>query len=336
MRVVIDASYARRGASGTGVYIAGVRDALRALGVDVVDAAAPPHRYLNLPVEWWWTHGRLPRRARGADLLHHALPALSARAPCPQVVTVHDLAFLRVPECFDPKFTAVASIRHRRAARGAAAVIVPSEATKADVRSRWAVPAERIVVAPHGPGQAPVGDRGEARWFLYVGDAEPRKNLGRLLDAYARYRTAAGEEALELVLAGAVTAAGAGLPASGVRLESAPTAERLAELHRHAAALVVPSLHEGFGLTALEAMHAGTPVLAASTAGLTEVCAGAARLCDPRDVDSIAAGLTELATVPPLREELRRRGLARAQDFSWENSARAHLAAYEMAIRSPR
>ena len=329
MKVLLDASYARRGPSGTGVYIDGLGTALRGLGVDVVEAFAPPHRYLNLPVEWWWSHAVLPRRARASDVLHHALPALSARAACPQVVTVHDLAFLRLPECFDPRFRAVAAIRHRAAARGAAVVIVPSEATRADVRSRWGVPEERIVVAPHGPGQAPAGDRGEARWLLYVGDAEPRKNLDRLLAAYDRYRSGAGTGALGLVLAGSATAT-----APGVRVEPAPTPERIAELHRHAAALVVPSLHEGFGLTALEAMHAGTPVIAARTAGLAEVCAGAARFCDPRDVESIAAALEELATVPPLREKLRRRGLARAQAFSWERCARAHLTAYEMAVRS--
>ena len=108
----------------------------------------------------------------------------------------------------------------------------------------------------------------------------------------------------------------------------------LPELHRHAAALVIPSLHEGFGIPALEAMHAGTPVLAARTAGLAELCADAARYCDPRDPGSIAAGLAELAATPPLREELRRRGTARAAEFSWRRSAEAHLRAYERAVGS--
>jgi alpha-1,3-rhamnosyl/mannosyltransferase len=156
-----------------------------------------------------------------------------------------------------------------------------------------------------------------------VGDGEPRKNLGRLLEAYARYQ-AASPSPLALVVAG-----GARVPAApGVRVVVDPD---LAALHRHAAALVLPSLHEGFGLPALEAMHAGTPVLVSDVPALREVCADAARYCDPRDVASIARGLTELAGVPPLREELRRRGRARSAAFSWEACARAHLQAYEIA-----
>jgi len=323
VRVLLDTSPVRRGPSGTAVYVEHLAPALRTIGVDVVECSRPPYHpghggprsYVNALTELTWIHARLPRRARGADVLHHTLPALARRAPCPQVVTVHDLAFELLPDAFDPRFRAVARRRHRAAARGAAAVIVPSEATAADVRDTWGVDPERIVVAPHGPGQAPRPDRGEARHFLYVGDAEPRKNVPRLLEAHARYRADGGT--LDLVLAG-----GAGAPVD---------AAQLAELHRHAAALVLPSLHEGFGLTALEAMHAGTPVLASRIPALTELCAGAARYCDPLDVASIAAGMSELSAVPPLREELRRRGVARAAAFSWESCARAHVRAYTLA-----
>jgi glycosyltransferase involved in cell wall biosynthesis len=303
LKVCIDASWARRGPSGTGVYIEWLIEELRALGVDVRAVGSGPRRYLS-PVDLAWTHVELPRRARGCDLLHHPLPAFSRGFRGPQVVTVHDLAFVRVPECFNARFRTVAAIRHRAAARAAAAVVVPSEATAADVRSRWGV---SPVVALHGPGQAIASNRGEARHFLYVGDEEPRKNLARLREAVRRVP-------LPLVEARGVSE------------------DELADLHRHAAALVIPSLHEGFGLPALEAMHAGTPVLAARTAGLTEVCGDAARYCDPRDVDSIAAALTELATVPPLREELRRRGIARAAAFSWRSSAEQHLRAYTLAL----
>jgi len=183
-------------------------------------------------------------------------------------------------------------------------------------------------VAPHGPGQAPPPDRGQARHFLYVGDEEPRKNLGRLLAAYGAYREAAAAP-LELVLAGPPPRAGS---PPGVRALGPVGPDDLASLHRHAAALVMPSLYEGFGLPALEAMHAGTPVLAARTAGLAEVCAEAARFCDPRDVASIARGLEELGGVPPLREELRRRGRRRAAAFSWRACAEAHLRAYRLAL----
>ena len=303
MKVCIDASYARRGRSGTGVYVERLIEELRALGVDVRPVAGRHRRYLS-PVDLAWTHVELPRRARGCDVLHHPLPAFSRGFGGPQVVTVHDLAFLRVPDCFNARFRIVAGVRHRAAVRRAAAVVAVSESTAADVRSRWGV---SPVVALHGPGQAIAANRGEARHFLYVGDEEPRKNLARL-------REAAERAPLPLVEARGVSEA------------------ELADLHRHAAALVIPSLHEGFGLPALEAMAAGTPVLAARTAGLAEVCGDAARYCDPRDVDSIAAALIELATVPPLREELRRRGMRRAADFSWQRSAELHLSAYNLAV----
>jgi glycosyltransferase involved in cell wall biosynthesis len=319
---LIDTSFAHRGPSGTQVYIDNLVAALRGLGVEVAEASGRTGRHLNLAAEAAWQL-RLARAARGADVLHHPLPA---RAPgaTPQVITVHDLAFERVPECFNARFRRFAAWDHRWAARGAAGVITPSEATAADVRSLWGISA--VTVAPHGPGQAPPPNRAEARHFLYVGDAEPRKNLGRLLAAYAQYRASA-DAPLDLVIAGraAITAA------PGVRVDARPD---LADLHRHAAALVLVSLHEGFGLPVLEAMHAGTPVLASDIAVLHEVCGDAARFADPFDVASIAAALADLGGVPPLREALRRRGTARAAQFSWERSARAHVAAYEAALAS--
>jgi len=298
-------------AGGTAVYASSLAAALRDLG-HTVDEARAAHRYTNLAAEAVW-QARLARRARRYEILHHVLPALGP-AGVPQVVTVHDLAFVRVPECFNARYRRSALVRHRRAARGAAVVVCPSEATAADARSRWSP--SHVVVAPHGPGQAPAHDRGEPRYFLYVGDDEPRKNLARLREAHA--------------------AAGTGLPLEIIgragRAGRTVDAAELAGLHRHATALVIPSLYEGFGFTALEGMHAGTPVLAARTAGLAEVCGEAARYCDPYDVADIARGLSELATVGPLREELRRRGIARAAAFSWERSARAHVEAYTLAL----
>jgi glycosyltransferase involved in cell wall biosynthesis len=309
MRVVVDVSFARRGPSGTQVVIDHLLPELRALGVDVVEMDGRRGAYLNLAAEAAW-QVRLARAARRADVLHHPLPA-TGPGRTPQVITVNDLAFERVPECFNSRFRAVASRAHRLAARRATVVVAPTEATAADARELWGV---QPVLAPYGPGQAPVSDRGEPRHFLYVGDDEPRKNLARLREAHVR----SGVE-LPLVVAGS-----AGTPFGDG-----------ADLHRHAAALVLPSLYEGFGLPALEAMHAGTPVLVSDIAALREVCGDAARYCDPYDVDSIASALTELATVPPLREELRRRGLARASQFSWRKCAEAYARAYERAA-SPR
>lgn len=351
MRVLIDTTALNRAPSGTAVYLERLLPALEALGVTVLTArlkARPrggggPRSYANAALALAWTQVELPARARRsrADLLHHPLPAHCARLGQAQVLTVHDVAFELLSECFDAKYRWAARRAHRRAVVHADAVIVPSQATAADVHERWGIDSERVVLAPHGPGQAPLPARRAVEHFLYVGDAEPRKNLPRLLEAYARYR--AGHPAqpaglpspvgradggpLDLVLAGRARADGR----PGVRHEPEPD---LPGLHARAAALLLPSLHEGFGLTALEAMHAGTPVLTSSgVPALTELCADAARYVDPRDTDDLVRGLVELATVPPLREALRRRGLARAAEFTWERSARAHLRAYSLARR---
>lgn len=310
MRVLYDVSFARRGPSGTQVVADALIPQLRALGADVIEADGRRGRHLNLAAEAAW-QARLARAARHVDVVHQPLPAWTPTR-VPQVVTVHDLGFERLPDCFDARFAAYARRAHPFAARRAAAVLAPTRATADDILQLWGVEA---VVAPFGPGQAPRADRGEPRHFLYVGDDEPRKNLARLRAAHARY-AATAVEPLELVIAGS-----AGAPVRD-----------LAELHRHAAALVLPSLLEGFGFPVVEAMHAGTPVIAADIPALREVCADAALYCDPYDVGSIAAALTELATVPPLREAMRRRGTARAAAFSWEACARAYLAAYERVV----
>jgi glycosyltransferase involved in cell wall biosynthesis len=313
------------------VYLERITRALADLGVDVIEAAntarrAPgaggPRSALNWGTDAYWTAVELPRRAReaNADVLHHPLPAFSTAAGCPQVVTVHDLAFERLPECFDPVYRTYASRTHRRAARRAAAVVAVSQTTARDAMARWGVDESRIVIARHGPGQEPDTVRRpretDPRHFLYVGDDEPRKNLDTLREAHRRYAERAGTDALPLILAG---------------LDELPDAERLAELYSQAAALVHPSLHEGFGLTPLEAMTTGTPVIAARSPGVTEVCGEAVLYIDPRDPEDLANRLTEIATQPELRKDLGERGRRRAAEFSWARSARSHLEAYTLA-----
>ena len=339
MRVMIDTTYARRGPTGTGVYLERIVPALRELGLDVVEVAnqrrrppagGGPGSWRNAAEDRRWSAVELPRRARaaGVGVLHHALPATSPGA-IPQVVTVHDVAFQRLPDAFDPRFRAFARRAHRRAARRARAVICPSHTTATDVAALWGVPWERIVVASHGPGQEPPArpepPPGEDH-FLYVGDAEPRKNLGALLAAHARYRNEGGD--VPLVLAGRATAG----TAAGVRSEGQVTPQRLAELYGRALALVHPALHEGFGMTPLEAMHARVPVLAARSPGVTETCGDAAEYFDPRDPDALAEALHAIARNPDRRADLRARGSARAAERSWAGAARAHLEAYTLGL----
>jgi glycosyltransferase involved in cell wall biosynthesis len=341
IRVLIDTTFRTRGPSGTSVYLDGVTAALRELGVEVIEAANAARRppaggglgsVRNLTSDLRWLERDLPALARHsrADVLHHPLPACSRRAGCRQVVTVHDLAFLSHPELFARGFRTWAGMTHGSAAVRADAVVCVSQSTRDRMLSQWRVRSERVVVAQHGPGQALPERPRAARptHFLYVGDDEPRKALGVLIEAHARYRDGAGA-ALPLVLAGPDRPA----PASGITVVPRPGPDALADLYAGAAALVHPAVEEGFGLTLIEAMASGAPVLAARSAAAAEVCAQAAVYVEPGDVEGLTAQLARLAGDAGLGEELSRLGRARAAEFSWERSARDHLAAYTLACR---
>ena len=338
MRVLLDTTYAARAPySGTAVYLQELQRALAELGeveiTPVLNRRRPPPAgggigsLRNVLLDKWWTSVELPRlaRATGADVIHHPLPAHTRLSSAPQVVTVHDLAFERLPDLFDRGFRSYAHHAHRAAAWTAAAVICVSGTTAGDVRELWGVAPDRIVIAPHGPGQLLPASQLPREHFLYVGDEEPRKNLPVLLAAYEEYRGLDPEPA-PLVLAGSATAAGAGL-----REDRNPPPQRLAELYAGALALVHPSLYEGFGLTALEAMSAGAPVIAAEAPGLRETCGDGALYADPHSPSSFAAAMTQLARDPAARDELAERGRRRAAEFSWARSARAHADAYSLA-----
>ncbi|MFQ3661823.1 MAG: glycosyltransferase family 1 protein, partial [Chloroflexaceae bacterium] len=169
----------------------------------------------------------------------------------------------------------------------------------------------------------------EAPYFLYIGTIQPRKNLTRLIEAFAH----AGPDDALLVIAGrrgwlsepiVRRVAELGLT-NRVRFPGYVPDADLPALLSGALAFVFPSLYEGFGMPVLEAMACGAPVLTSTTSALPEVAGDAALLVDPCDTDAIAAALRRLAADAPLRASLRARGLVRAADFTWERCARKTL-----------
>ena len=277
------------------------------------------------------------------DVTHSGHPLLMPARRAAQVVTIHDLFFLS--EGADTE----AEIRRDYAslvpshARRADAVITSTQYGRSQIVDRLGVTADRIYVCPPGApswntlGQTPNVPRDG--YILFVGTLEPRKNVGTLLDAYARL-VSRDSTTPRLVLAGRPTDAAAEwlaridrAPLAGhvTHLGYVPNAKR-EELYRSARVLVMPSLDEGFGLPALEAMSAGVPVIVSSRGSLPEVVHDAGATIDPSDVDGLADALERAFTDQAWATRAAEAGLMRARDFTWATAAQTLQRAYQDAV----
>ena len=330
--VVIDADSLGRRRTGDETYVEGLLGALPSLagdlrlaavtrfpelvpaGVEAIELAARSQE-----LRMAWTLPRLLRRLRPA--LAHFLHAAPPRCPCAAVLTVQDLSFERDPAVMGRRdrwiFKRVVPWSARRAAR----IVAISERTKDDLVELYAVPREKITVTPLGvddafaPGDAPDS------YVLFVGSIEPRKNpLAAAL--------AAREAGRKLVVAGPrkdERLAGE-LERAGAELRGYVTKDELAELYRGAACLVHPSRYEGFGLTVVEAMASGTPVVATPDAAVKEVAGEAAVFAEPGELaEAIVRATNE-------RQRLAAAGLERARRFTWEETARRTVAVYREVL----
>jgi len=309
-------------------------------GVDVEVMRAPlPSAYAQV----LWDHIAVPvalRRAR-ADLYHGTKNTLPLWRPCPAVVTVHDLAVYRHPESF-----AAAQRWHLRshvphAVRSARVVIAVSQHAAGDLRAEFPAAAAKVRpiangVSPrfrpptdpvslagfrvrHGLGQGPI--------VAYLGTLQPRKNVELLAAAFVRARARVPDA--QLILAGRMRPGYAPvLPTDGVHRIGPLAAAELPIFYGVASVLVSPSLYEGFGLTLLEAMACGCPVIALARSAVPEVVGDAALLLETADEAALADALVRVLRDAAYAADLRARGLVRAATFSWARTAEATEAVY--------
>jgi glycosyltransferase involved in cell wall biosynthesis len=332
MRIGIDA---RKIADfGIGTYIRGLLQELARDGGDTYVAFAPQRLAHRIPtgvehiaidaphysIREIVILGRAAGRAK-LDLFHaphYVVPFTRV----PFVATIHDLIHLRNP---NPIARLYARQMIGRAVRRSRRVLTVSEAVKREIVSTFGCADDHVVVTPNGVG-APFSESGKAavgRYFLYVGNDKPHKNVDVLVDAFSKI-------------------AGASLVLTGAAFERFKSRERvvvtgfvddadLAALYRGAIALVLPSREEGFGLPALEAMASGCAVITSNAAALVEITGDAALHVEP-DAASLAGAMTRIASDESLRATIASRGIARAKHFTWTRCAELTRAAYRVSI----
>ena len=358
MRIAIDASrttVAR--VTGTERYALELIRALTALGSDhtftLYFRDTPPHGLFPslpnvesrvIPFRRAWTHVRfaLALAQDRPDIVWVPAHTLPLVFPGRAAVTVHDLGYRVFPQAHPARQRRYLDWATAHSAHRATVVFADSQATAHDLEQFYGTPDRKIQVVYPGVDIPAIGDIPQMRsrlglperYFLFLGTLQPRKNIQRLVRAYAQWKVRHPEDDAALVLAGARgwmfdPAWVEGVPGI-IQTGYVDDADRGA-LYAGALALLFPSLYEGFGFPAIEAMGCGTPVLASNTSSLPELVSDAGVLVDPLDEDAIANGIARLASDGALRADLAEKGRMQASQFTWESAARGILEGLEMA-----
>lgn len=346
---------------GSGTYIRELAQHLRAevdvVGLSAWHTEAPPSDWqVQIPVRRMalprtplyeaWQRTPVPRAEwviRGADVVHATTWAVP-RTRRPLIVTVHDLAFLEDPAHFSARGVRFFRRALTRTLAEAAAIIVPSAATRAECLAVGFAP-DQIHVIAHGSRPIvarPVSVRDfatrygiEGPYVLWVGTREPRKNLSTVLTAWPAVADALPDATLVLVGPsgwGADETMSATQARADVRVLGHLSRDELAAAYVGARAFCFPSLREGFGLPVLEAMSAGLPVVTSAGTACAEVAGDAAVLVDPLDAGALAHGLVRACSED--HDSMSVRSRRRAGEFTWERTALRTADVYRSAARS--
>jgi len=307
---------------------------------------------------FFWKQVELPLdavlRGRKVDIFHFLFNSPSITCPGRLVYSIHDLSFKRIPDMIPRSHYLSLSLQMPLGARRAKRIITEPNSAKKDNRRSFGIEPGKIEVIPGGVNESflPMQSREKLeyvrqkyelpnRFILYVGSFLPHKNLPALLRAYKRLSSSLREE-FKLVFAGNkdwnfpniyTLVSELSLQDQVIFLGHVPK-EDLPTIYSLAYLFVFPSLYEGFGLPALEAMACGVPVVASNSSSIPEVVGEAGILVDPREEDELSQALEQVLTNPELHSQLVEKGLARASLFTWKESARRTLAVYEKVKRS--
>jgi glycosyltransferase involved in cell wall biosynthesis len=363
MRIAIDARLTYYSQAGISQYVQRLVRELPRLDPDVRwsfvqsardDRTLDPERRIDA---WTPCHHRLERWALGVELLRHRVDLLHAPDFIPpafgagrMVITIHDLNFIHFPHFLTPDSLRYYAGQIDWAIRRADHILADSHQTRQDLLTLLDAPPDKVTTVHLAadehfrpldePGAAPARYGLDPGYLLFVGTLEPRKNVPALLRAYRQLIDGrVTDQPLVVVgrpgwLADEIYATLETLDLGDqVRiLEDVYDAESLVELYNGAAVLAIPSFYEGFGLPALEAMACGVPVVAAARGSLPEIMGGAGLLIDPEEPDDLAEALKRVLTDEGIRSDLVARGLARAAEFTWTETARQTLAVYRRVL----
>jgi glycosyltransferase involved in cell wall biosynthesis len=372
MRIAFDGTTLRPGRTGVGYYTEhllhhlaaeAVSDDLIVVSNRPVDTTRPLPRRVRVAASPWrtprmfWMQTLAPRLLRQLepDVVHFTNGMVPLASPVPTVVTIHDMSLTLYPRYHPPRRVLLNRPLVDIAARRADAIITVSQSAKRDILRLYNLAPERVHVVHEAaaPSFRPVRDTAERerirrkydladRFILYVGTIEPRKNLPKLIEGFAR-RSNAGDLPHQLLCAGPYGWLSRDIEdridrlqiEHAIRFTGYVPFDDLPALYSLAEMFVFPSLYEGFGLPVIEAMACGTPVITGSAGALSEIAGGAVEAVERLDAESIGDAMVALARSRERRENLSALGLQRSHAFSWERAARETLDVYRLAARQP-
>ena len=372
MRIAFDGTTLTPGRTGVGYYtehllqhlareVESTGDEIVVLSNKPIDTERPlpPHVRVHdghrFPIRIGWMQMRAARAldAVQPDVAHFTNGMIPLGSPVSTIVTIHDMSLRLYPQCHPLRRLLLNRPLMQVAIRQAQSIVTVSDSARGDLLRLHGVAADRVSVVHEAasPSFHPITDRAvlegvRARYqlprqfVLYVGTIEPRKNLSRLVEAFAQARARGIPHHLVCVgpygwssrdLAGRVERLAL---SESVHFTGYAKFEDLPAIYNLADFFVFPSLYEGFGLPVVEAMASGLPVITSSTSSLVEIAGDGAATIDPTNTEALADAIVRLATDDELRREVGRRGLQRSRMFSWTQTAKEMLAVYHRAARA--